>query len=212
MKAISGCAVAVCLVFMAQPLWAESPKKEPSKAAAPSVPKTNSKLPIEISSDSLEVLQRENRAVFRGHVIAVQGTIRLKADTMIVHYKQQDADKKDADKKDNKPVPPTPPKQPSGVPDEMGAITHIEVEGHVYVATPEESAQGDKGDYDVATKLLHLTGDNVVLTRAKNILRGTEVVYDLDTGHSVLTHAKTPGSPKGDTRVRGVFVPTETKK
>jgi lipopolysaccharide export system protein LptA len=90
----------------------------------------------------------------------------------------------------------------------MGAISLIEVEGNVFMATPDESAKGDKGDYQVDEKLLHLFGDNVILTRDKNILRGTEMVYNLETGRSVLTNHGTKVGPNGG-RVRGVFVPNQ---
>lgn len=94
----------------------------------------------------------------------------------------------------------------------MGAISHIEVEGHVLVATPDETAQGDQGDYDVEKKFLRLTGDNVILTREQNILRGKAVDYDLVSGHSVLTNGAASADGKGDHRVRGVFVPQSQKK
>jgi lipopolysaccharide export system protein LptA len=160
----------------------------------------NSKLPIEISSDSLEVLQRENKAIFSGNVIAVQGTVRLKSDKMIVHYKQ----------KSQQPQP-APAAKPSATPSaDMGAITQIEVEGHVLIATPQESAQGDKGDYEVATRTIHLFGSNVVLTRDKNIMRGTALEYNMETGRSILTNGTDLVSGKSTgTRVRGVFVPNQ---
>lgn len=163
----------------------------------------NSKLPIEISSDSLEVLQRENKAIFSGNVIAVQGTVRLKSDKMIVHYKQKS--------QQSQQPKPAPAAKPSATPSaDMGAITQIEVEGHVLVATPQESAQGDKGDYEVATRTIHLFGNNVVLTRDKNIMRGTALEYNMETGRSILTNGTDLVSGKSTgTRVRGVFVPNQ---
>jgi len=166
--------------------------------------KYNTKLPIEISSDTLEVLQQENKAIFKGNVIAVQGQMRLKSDVMIVHYRQQD-------NKNAAPKPAEPPQAPK-TQGEMGAISLIEVEGHVFVASPEESAQGDKGDYNVDDKTIHLFGDNVVLTREKNILRGTALEYNLATGRSVLTNGSKVVSGKNDGRVRGVFVPNQDNK
>src|SRR5262249_14955980 len=150
------------------------------------------KLPVEISSDNLEVFQNQNKAIFKGNVIAVQGRIRLAADTMIVHYKQ----KSDQSGQQQPPKVKATSSQHSG---SMGAITLIEVEGHVFLATPEESAKGDRGDYQVPEKLLHLTGDNVILTRGRNILRGNALVYDLESGHSNLTNngQKVTGKNKG---------------
>jgi len=182
----------------------------PATAAAPATPdplkaqmseKYDTKLPIEISADNLEVLQHENKAIFRGNVIAVQGKIRLKSDVMIIHYKEKGGTPTPAPVK-----PASAPATDSGV---AGSITLIEVEGNVFAATPEESAKGDKGDYVVADKLLHLYGKNVVLTRDKNILKGTELVYNLETGRSVLTDNGTEVGEGNKGRVRGVFVPAD---
>ena len=163
--------------------------------------KTDSNAPVEISADSLEVLQRENKAIFKGNVIAVQGNIRIKSDNMTVHYKP---------KEEKTAQPAKTEATPAKASGDMGAITLIEVQGNVVIATPEESAQGEKGEYAVPTRLLHLYGNNVVLTRGKNILRGTTLEYNMETGRSLLTNKTgiVSGKPV-DTRVRGVFVPNE---
>ncbi len=172
--------------------------------------KYDTKLPIEISSDKLEVHQQENRAIFTGNVIAVQGKIRLTSDVMIIHYRQQKSELAATSVPAAPPVAKPAPTA-SGTQGTLGAISLIEVEGNVFVATPEESAKGDKGNYQVDEKLLHLYGSNVILTRDKNILRGTELVYNLETGQSVLTNnnGKVNGL-LGDHRVHGVFVPNES--
>lgn len=166
--------------------------------------KHDNKQPVEISSDSLEVLQHENKAIFKGNVVAVQGDMRLKSDVMIVHYKQ----KSEQTSAPKQAAPAAPAAQ-----GQMGAITLIEVQGHVLAATPQESATGDKGDYDVPSKMLHLFGSNVTLTRDKNILKGTALEYNMATGRSVLTNnggtvSGSSGSAPGG-RVRGVFVPND---
>jgi lipopolysaccharide export system protein LptA len=162
--------------------------------------KFDTKQPIEISSDALEVLQHENKAIFKGNVIAVQGQVRLKSDVMTVHY----TPKTDAG---NTPAPK--PQATPAAPGAMGAISLIEVNGHVFIATPEESARGDKGDYHVNDHLIHLFGPDVTLTRDKNILKGTALEYNLMTGRSVLTGGNNQVNGKPDGRVRSVFVPQQ---
>ena len=176
-----------------------------SSAPPGNAPKYDTHLPIEISSDTLEVLQHENKAIFKGNVVAVQGKLRLKSDVMVVHYKQK-KEEPGTGKPEPKPQAPPQPDQSQGA---MGAITRIDVEGNVFVASPEESAKGDKGDYDVETKTIHLFGDNVTLTRDKNILRGTALEYNLETGRSLLTNGTDVVNGKPGGRVRGVFVPAE---
>lgn len=148
--------------------------------------KADSKQPIDITADSLEVLQEKQVAIFTGNVLAVQGKMRLSADTMKVHYKNGGESK-------------------SG---EQG-ISKIEVIGKVYLSTPEESARGAKGTYDVDKERLTLT-DSVVLTRGENIVKGAALEYDLASGRSrIIGGAATSESVEAGKggRVKGRFVP-----
>src|SRR5579864_7306747 len=101
--------------------------------------------PIEISADSLEVEQDKQIATFRGKVDAIQGEMHLRADTLVVHYRQ----KGDAGSK--APQAKSPPKTggAGGDPFGGGAISRIDASGNVFVSSPEETAQGDTGVYDV---------------------------------------------------------------
>jgi lipopolysaccharide export system protein LptA len=161
----------------------------------------NSKGPIEITSDSLEVLQQENKAIFSGRVLAAQGDVKLKADKMTVHYRSG-GDKQNGDKQKSK-------KEGE---ESQNAIEKIDVNGNVFLSTPEETASGDNGTYDVANRQIHLN-DNVVLTRGKNVLRGGRLVYDFATGRSALNtpDANTDG-PNKKPRVRALFMPDEASK
>ena len=130
-------------------------------------------LPIEITADSLEVKQKDQLAVFRGNVNAVQGTMRLTASEIRVHYR-------------------------AGSGSELqGAISRIDAAGQVRVATPNETAQGDAGVYDVDGQLITLTG-SVMLTSGDHVIRGEKLTLDLATGQ---------GKIEGPQRVRGLFQP-----
>ncbi len=174
----------------------------------------NSGKPIDISSDTLEVDQTQQIAVFTGNVVAIQGTMNLHSDRMTVYYTRKDDPSAPKTPEASVPVPAAPKKTPaaSGTMPAAGAtsaISKIVVEGHVVLATPEESAQGVHGVYQVDQKIFHLT-ENVILTRGKNILRGTKLDYNLANGRSVLVgagNAQIPASNGG--RVRGLFVPDE---
>jgi lipopolysaccharide export system protein LptA len=133
-------------------------------------------LPIEITADSMEVEQERQVATFKGNVEAKQGDLRLRADVLVVHY----ADREDGDGK---------------------TITLLEADGNVFVSSPEETAQGRHGVYDVSKRTIALDGP-VVLTRGDNVIRGDRLELELETGLSrVLGGA--------DGRVKGVFVPEE---
>jgi LptA/(LptD N-terminal domain) LPS transport protein len=88
-----------------------------------------------------------------------------------------------------------------------GSIRRIEAMGNVFLSSPEETAQGDFGVYDVDGGLLTLEG-SVVLTRDENVVRGERLEIELATGRSQMFAAvpSTAGGTPGQ-RVKAVFVP-----
>lgn len=160
--------------------------------------KRNQKTPIEVTADALEVLQEDNKAIFSGHVVAVQGDLRLTADNMTVYY-NPNANKESGKAKEN------------------NAIRKIDALGAVFLATPEETASGTHGVYDVESQEIRLTG-KVVLTRGKNVLEGESLTYNFATGKSKIVSAAANsgagGSKSGGEkkRVRALFVPESKNK
>ena len=73
--------------------------------------------------------------------------------------------------------------------------------GNVVFDAPSGNAQGDNGVYDVRPRLITLTG-KVVLTKQKNIMRGSKLVVNLVTGMAQLVAGGTTGG-----RVQGLFTP-----
>ena len=84
---------------------------------------------------------------------------------------------------------------------QKGAINDIIATGHVLFEAPNGQAQGQKGIYHVNLRTITLSGD-VVLTRQKNVMRGTQLVINLETGLAQLTAQGMAGG-----RVEGLFVP-----
>lgn len=170
--------------------------KSTSKAAKKSEPiasfgkKRDNHTPIEVTADALEVAQTESQATFSGHVVAIQGDLRLTAEKMIVTYAQKAAAGKNKKSKDE------------------NAIQKIEASGKVFLATPEETASGSTAVYDVDEQEIRLNG-HVVLTRGKNVLEGENLVYNFATGKSkiVSAAATSAGDKSGKQRVRALFVP-----
>ncbi len=168
-------------------------------ADKPSVPfQHDNKTPIDITADKLDVLQAENKAIFTGHVIAIQGDVRLTSEKMTVFYHQQEAQEKGK----------KPAKDVAG----ENAIRRIEVEQNVFLATPAETASGSSGTYDIEKNQITLD-TNVVLTKDKNTLKGDHLVYDFSTGRSTLTSSTNVAKPgeKGK-RVRALFIPDKGEK
>lgn len=157
-------------------------------AASAQAQQTDTKKPVEVASDTLEVLQNEQKAIFVGNVIATQGNIKMRAERMVVFYRET-------------------PKAAGATAAPMGAkgIHRIEAHGNVIFTTPTETAQGNQAIYNVDTETVDLVG-NVTLTRDKNVLKGTSLSYNMATGRSILN--STSGATGG--RVRGLFVPGQS--
>lgn len=133
--------------------------------------------PIEIESDSLEVRQAEQIAIFTGEVVAGQGTLRLTADRLEVLY--DESNKSDS---------------------ETGAIKNMKALGSVFLSNGTETAQGDRGEYDVDTGTVRMSG-NVILTQGGNAIKGEQLVINLDSGQ-----ARMEASSSG--RVKSIFTPS----
>lgn len=155
-------------------------------AAAPKL--GSSKAPIEINADNLQVFQEENKAIFTGKVVAIQDKMRLKSDKMTVYYHNPE------EKKES----------------QQDAIRKIEVDGNVFMTTPEETASGSKGIYDVEHDKFELMGQ-VVLTRGSNTLKGDHLVYDVKNNKSLMSTATGEDASGKKQRVRALFLPEEAK-
>lgn len=151
----------------------------------------DSNKPVEISSETLEVLQLENKAIFSGDVQAKQGSLDIRAEKMTVFYKENNDKKKSSESK----------------------VSKVEIDNNVFISTPSETAKGNKGVYDVDQGVITLEGD-VTLTSGKNIVKGRKLIYSMKTGQSKMVGdtdlVKSSGAGKKE-RVRGVFIPDGKK-
>lgn len=154
----------------------------------------DSRQPLTIEADRLDVHQQEQQAIFSGHVVVVQGGVTMKADRMRVYYKAGGEDKHSAAAASN-----------AG----MGrSISRIDAQGSVLLYTADETAQGEEGVYLVPEETIYLNR-KVVLTKGSNVLKGDRMVYNMKTGQSRMMSAH----EQGDTgRVRALFVPGEAEK
>ena len=71
------------------------------------------------------------------------------------------------------------------------------------VTSPSERARGDFGIYDLDRKLITLIG-NVRLVRGDNLVNGSRLVIDLDSGRAVIDGGP-PGVNQSGGRVTGRF-------
>jgi lipopolysaccharide export system protein LptA len=113
-------------------------------------------LPVEITSDRLDLDQAAGTAVFTGTVKAGQGTLRLAADRMEVFYDDEAA---------------------SGT----GRVQRMVAQGNVTLTNGTEAAESDRAVYEVAAGTIDMDG-NVLLTQGQNALSSQTLHIDLNTG------------------------------
>lgn len=193
--AVFGKSVATLLVLGAAALAAGAGAQRPALAQAASGPGVfgANNGPIDITADQLEVIDAENRAVWKGNVEAIQGTNRMRSPLLNVIFA-----------KSNGGGSKTPGAPGAG----WGAIQRMEAEGPVYYVTPQQNARGDHATYEADSNTIVMTG-NVVLVQDKNVVQGDKLTIDTKTNHSVLvSNAQGRNNPR---RVRGVFYPNQNQ-
>jgi lipopolysaccharide export system protein LptA len=153
-------AVAVALCGLSLAAWAEDTAPKPSGLSK------NSKEPIAIEADALEVFDKEQRAIYTGNVIVTQGDTVMKAKKMVIFY--------------DKPAE-TAGAAASTSADADTTIRRVEADGDVVIIDKDQIATGDKGIYENATDTVTLTG-NVALSKGQNVTKGSKLVYNLGNG------------------------------
>jgi lipopolysaccharide export system protein LptA len=153
----------------------------------------DSKEPIKIDADKLDVLDKENRAVFTGNVVAVQGETTVRCSTMTVFYEGRGGQQGGAGAARAAPAAPGAPGQSND-----SSIKRIECKGPVTVVSKTQAATSDNAVFDREKNQVVMTG-NVALNDGPNITRGERLVYNTVTGVANVENNKG--------RVQGFFVP-----
>ncbi len=132
---------------------------------------TNRDKPVNIKAASLEVRDKEKVATFNGDVHVVQGDTDMRCKTLVVYYEDNSKDSKDAVK--------------AAQPGPAGStqIRSMEARGNVVVTQKDQIATGDRGDFDMRTNTVVLSG-KVVVTKGHDVLRGERLVVNLTDGVS----------------------------
>jgi lipopolysaccharide export system protein LptA len=150
---------------------------------------TNSNAPVDITADELETANNACTSIWRGHAEALQDNARLRADTLTADFEVKGGE--------------------AGKTGGCGDLTRLRADGSVYYVTPTQKVHGDNAVYQAETNTLIVTGD-VVATQGQNVLRGTRMVFNTQTGQGHME-----GSAKGRNkaeRPRGVFYPKQSQQ
>ena len=140
------------------------------------------KEPIKIDADRLDVFDKEQRAVFSGNVVAVQGDSTMKCTSLTVLYEQGRG-------------PGAAPSSPAGPAGSENGIRKIDCKGPVTVTAKTQVATSDNATFDRVQNKIILTG-NAALSDGPNVTKGDRVVYDLNTSRAYI-----------EGRVRALIVP-----
>jgi lipopolysaccharide export system protein LptA len=150
----------------------------------------HSKAPVDVTADQLETHNTECTYVYTGSAEALQDTARLRADVLIAHLEPKKG-------------------KPGGAASSgCGDMTSLEAKGNVYyVSTDGRRVHGDNAFYAAGSKTITITGD-VTAVDGQNVMRGTKMVYNMDTGEG---HVEGGGKgPNAKNRPRGVFYPKDS--
>ena len=113
--------------------------------------KADPTLPVEVTSDSLDVNQASGSAEFLGNVLISQGEMHLSAQKVLVVYNQ-----------------------------EAGGIDRLEAIGDVVLVNGPDAAEADRADYTIDNGVIVMTG-NVALTQGPNVLTSDKMTVNLTT-------------------------------
>ena len=163
--------------------------KAPAAKATPVLPGGNSKDPISIDANKLEYFDKEQKAVYTGNVVVVQGESSMKSGVLTIFLTKT--------VKDGAVSPAQ--GAPQGAAGGGTEVTRMEATGSVTVVQKDQVGTGDKGIYDKVANKVYLIG-NVTLSQGPNVTKGDKLTYDMEKGTALIESAN--GVP-----VKGLFIP-----
>lgn len=103
--------------------------------------------PVEVTSDKLEILGKDNRAVYQGHAKAVRDATTITCDRLVVHYSNRQE------------------------------VQRIDALGHVVATENDRRATGDEAEFDNTTGVLTMKGAPAEAFQGGNHVAGPKVVF-----------------------------------
>ncbi len=155
------------------------------------LPGATAKDPLNIDAGKLDFFEKEQKLIYSGSVIVVNGPSTLKASQMTIYLDPQNA---------------APPQNAAAGGGSKDRVRHIDVAGPVTLVTKDQVGTGDKATYDRAQNKVRLLG-NVVWTQGDTVTKGDWLDYDTTTGQAVVGGGE---QAKGG-RVHSVLTPSEAK-
>ena len=186
---------ALAAIFVLATLSAQAAVNKPTQGS-PLLPGGNSKEPISIEADKLVYFDKEQKAIYSGNVVAIQGDTRLTCSIMTVHMTKTAAAGAPAAGAPAVKVANAGPAASA----ESSSVSHLDCAGPVTVLSKTQTATGDSAVYDKPQNKIWIFG-HVTLSDRGNVTKGDKLTYDLTSGQATVDTGGTSG------RVKGLFLP-----
>lgn len=147
---------------------------------------------VDIEADTMEILDQQKKAVFKGNVSAVRADVTLKCDTLVVTYAETAA--APAAKTEGEAQPAANTQDAGG--EKKTEVTFLDADGNVVIITKRQTVTGKTAHIDVKANKLWVRGGTKVV-QGKTVMNGDQLFVDLKTNKSEMTGG----------RVKGSFVP-----
>jgi lipopolysaccharide export system protein LptA len=192
---IASLAVACAL---ASPALAATQKTTSNSASF--LPGGNSKEPISIDANKLVYFDKEQKAIYTGNVVVIQGDSKMTCSMLTIFLsKDATADPNAAKAEPPKPEPAKGDAEATPASSGNSQVKHMDAVGPVTIVSKTQVATGDRASYDKPVNTVWLFG-HVTLSDGSNVTKGDKLTYDLTTGQAVVE--VDPGQ-----RVHGQFIP-----
>jgi lipopolysaccharide export system protein LptA len=139
--------------------------------------------PIQIDAAALEMRDKKKEATFSGNVKVVQGDTTMTSKTLVVFYEQASAPAAAPPANAKAAAKAAPMQSTTAGPGGSSSIKRLEARGNVVVTQKDQVVTGETAVFDTKANLITMLG-GVVLTQAKNVLRGDRLMVDMTTGVS----------------------------
>lgn len=141
----------------------------------------DSSAPIDFGAQHIEIQERAKRVMLAGAVRITQAGMTLDSARMTLSYTGEITDPQ---------------------------VNRIDASGGVTVTRPDQSAKAQYGVYDINSRIVTLLG-GVTLRQGGNVIQGSRLTINLDTGRATIDGSgvggSTPGTQNQGGRVTGRF-------
>ena len=201
--------VIVALLGGSGPAFAAAAKKPPASSPAapapaqkpaggvPLLPGGGSKEPVSINAGKLDYFDKEQKLIYTGDVVVVQGDSTMKA-SMLTIFLEKTAP---AAGTGGAAAEPAAPAGTAVGPGQGSSVRHMDATGPVTLISKDQVGTGDSATYDKGEDKVYLNG-NVTLSQGTNVTQGDRLIYDMASGQAQVFSGQTNGG-----RVMSVFTP-----